>query len=78
MAGIWIDETEYNHEHGKFRRMCEPKRTSGDIEVPSDIHEQYMSKGQSRTRLFEAFIKTGGVKDGGEGVQGENMFFFWT
>ena len=63
IGGLLLDEKQVDVFRGKFRRLCEPKRTSGEIEIPSDIHEQYMAKGATRERLFEAFIKTGGLKD---------------
>ncbi|CAK9033715.1 Uncharacterized protein SCF082_LOCUS20616 [Durusdinium trenchii] len=43
--------------------MCEPKRASGNIEVPKDVFEKYQAKGATREKLFEAFIKTGGEKE---------------
>ena len=48
---------------GKFRRLCEPKRNSGKIEVTEDIFKLYEAKGTSREKLFEAFIKVDGDKD---------------
>lgn len=48
---------------GKWRRFVEPKRASGEIECPPEIHEQYMKKGGDRDKLWEAFVKCGGDKD---------------
>ena len=56
---------EYDYYRGKLRRICEPKRDSGRIEVPMDIHEKFMSKGRDREEMLETFITCGGVKAAG-------------
>lgn len=61
---------------GKFRRLCEPKRNSGKIEVDEDIFKLYEAKGASREKLFEAFIKVNGDKD--QGVFGKLTMFMQT
>ena len=58
-----LSEDEYEKYRGKFRRTCEPKRSSGAIDITKDMFKEYQAKGSSRERLFEAFIKTGGEKD---------------
>ena len=63
IAGVVLDQEQIEYWKGKFRRMCEPKRASGNIEVPKDVFEKYQAKGATREKLFEAFIKTGGEKD---------------
>lgn len=63
VGSMVISSDEFNRLSGKFRRMCEPKRHSGKIEVPDNIFELYQAKGTSKERLFEAFVKTGGDKD---------------
>lgn len=63
VAGIVLTEDEYQQYRGKFRRTCEPSRTTGAIKIGADLFKEYQAKGASRERLFEAFIKTGGDKD---------------
>ena len=53
-------EKELDFWQGKFRRTCEPKRASGTLEVPEDIFQQYQSKGATKDKLFELFVKAGG------------------
>lgn len=54
------DEADLERWQGKFRRVCEPKRSSGKLDVPEDIFEQYAARGASRDRLFEIFVQSGG------------------
>lgn len=63
VAGTAMDEQDIEKMRGKFRRICEPKRASGLIEIPETMFKKYQAKGASRERLFEAFVRTGGVKD---------------
>lgn len=63
VGGRVLTPEEVEKYRGKFRRMCEPKKASGKIEVPKDIFEQFQSKGASRERLFEAFVRNDGQKD---------------
>ena len=56
-------QKEYDFWRGKFRRMCEPKRDSGKIDIPPELHKQYMQKGTQRDSMFEAFITTNGDKE---------------
>ena len=63
VGGRVLTPEEVEKYRGKFRRMCEPKKASGKIEVPKDIFEQFQSKGTSRERLFEAFVRNDGQKD---------------
>ena len=58
-----VDENDLEFWRGKFRRTCEPKRASGNLEIPDDIFQQYQAKGASRDKLFELFVKSGGDKD---------------
>ena len=58
-----LSEDDLEQWRGKLRRLCEPKRMSGVIDVPDDIFEQYQSKGQNRRKLLELFIKTDGNKE---------------
>ena len=46
----------------KFRRVCDRKK-SGKLDVPMDIHQQFLEKGTARDRLLETFIKSSGDKD---------------
>jgi len=59
MLGL-VDENDLEYWRGKFRRTCEPKRSSGHLDIPADIFEQYQAKGASRDKLFELFVKSGG------------------
>ena len=63
IGGRVLTPEEVEKYRGKFRRMCEPKKASGKIEVPQDIFDQFQSKGASRERLFEAFVRSDGQKD---------------
>ena len=58
-----LNQKEYDFWRGKFRRMCEPKRDSGKIDIPPELHKQYMQKGTQRDSMFEAFITTNGDKE---------------
>ena len=58
-----LTEKQLNQFRGKFRRLCEPKRDSGRLEVPEDIHNKYVAKGAAREKLFESFVLVGGDKD---------------
>lgn len=64
IGDLELDEETLDWWRGKFRRMCEPKRISGHIQIPNDIFEQYQTKGKTREKSFECFIKTGGDKEG--------------
>ena len=46
----------------KFKRTCNVK-PSGRLDVPADIHQQFMEKGASRDKLLETFIKSNGDKE---------------
>ena len=63
MGAHLLTQKDYDFFRGKLRRMCEPKRDSGKIEVPENIHKQYLEKGASRDALFEALISVDGNKD---------------
>ena len=63
VGDVFLTNEEYNHYRGKLRRICEPKRHSGKLEIAEDIFEKYNAKGQSREKLFEALVKSGGDKD---------------
>ena len=54
------DVKELEKWQGKFRRVCEPQRGSGRLEVPDDIFQQYQAKGTTKDKLFELFVAAGG------------------
>ena len=58
-----LTQKDSDFYRGKLRRLCEPKRDSGKIEVPEDIHKQFMQKGSQRDALFEALVNAKGDKD---------------
>ena len=62
VGNLELTVKEYDFYRGKFRRLCEPKRDSGRLEVPDDIHQKFVNKGQGREDMFEAFIKCDGQK----------------
>ena len=63
VGDILLTAEQHEQLRGKFRRTCEPRRGSGILVVPKDIHEQYCGRGASREKLWHAFVKTNGDKD---------------
>ena len=63
VGNLQLTQKDFDYYRGKLRRLCEPKRDSGRIEVPDDIHKQYLQKGAQRDALFEALVKAEGEKE---------------
>ena len=45
-----------------LRRICMPKKASGQLDVPREIYEKYKAKGEQRDELMNELIKVGGNK----------------
>ena len=47
----------------KFREMCLHKPTTGKLEVPENVWEQYQLGGDTREDMFKCFVDADGKKD---------------
>lgn len=47
-----------------LRRLCQPKESSGRLEVSPEIHKQWAAGGDQRKALLDILIKTNGNKAG--------------
>ncbi|CAE7180797.1 unnamed protein product [Symbiodinium microadriaticum] len=52
-------------EKEKVRRICTPKRGSGNLEVPENIFDMWRDCSKGRDNLLRMWAKSGGVKAGG-------------
>ncbi|CAE7216894.1 unnamed protein product [Symbiodinium sp. CCMP2456] len=52
-------------EKEKVRRICTPKRGSGNLEVPENIFDMWRDCAKGRDNLLRMWAKSGGVKAGG-------------
>ncbi|CAJ1370208.1 unnamed protein product [Effrenium voratum] len=64
---------EYEKLRGKFRRLCEPKRGSGNIEVPGDIFKQYMDAFLKVVTMEKSHEKTHELEEEGGFYTPEEM-----
>ena len=51
-------------EKEKVRRICTPKRGSGNLEVPENIFDMWRDCSKGRDNLLRMWAKSGGVKAG--------------
>ena len=51
-------------EKEKVKRICTPKATTGNLEVPKDVFELWQTA-KGKDKLFAMWCKSGGVKDWG-------------
>lgn len=56
-------ESMSKNEKEKVRRLCTPKKYSGNLDVPKDIAELWNSNG-GKEKLFNMWAKSGGIKAG--------------
>ena len=63
VGNIGLTLNRYNALRGKFNRMCSKKPSSGKLEVPETIHESFLSKGDAKDNLWQAFVQADGNKD---------------
>lgn len=50
-------------EREKVARICNPKRNSGKLEVPEDIHKMWNTE-KGKEKLLQMWCKSGGLKAG--------------
>lgn len=55
--------TMNRNEKDKVKRICTPKPTTGNLEVPRDIYELWQTD-KGKEKLFSMWCKSGGVKAG--------------
>ena len=51
-------------EKEKVRRICSPKKGSGNLEVPENVFQMWQDVSKGRDTLFRMWCKSGGVKVG--------------
>ncbi|CAJ1389855.1 unnamed protein product [Effrenium voratum] len=49
--------------NAKLRRICQPKASSGQLDVSAEVHKAWKQKGKSREHLLNMLMECGGSKD---------------
>ena len=63
LGNLVLTQAAYNRWRAKLDRMCRKKPVSGKLDVPDDIHKQWLEKGTGKDALLETLIRSDGNKD---------------